>query len=130
MFRPLLFLIIINDLEIELTCSYLFFADDLTLIAPRSQQHELRSSIGQALCWSRRWVLPFNASKSHHLSIEGHCDHRLVLSDAANGELVTKYEQINDLGITVNSGFIPSVNVLTAANKARGMLCFIKRSCA
>ncbi len=41
---------------------------------------------------------------------------------------MTKCEQINDLGITVNSAFTPSANVLTAANKARGMLHFIKRS--
>ncbi len=39
---PLLFLIFINDLENELTCNHLFFADDVKLIAPRSQQHELR----------------------------------------------------------------------------------------
>ncbi len=41
---------------------------------------------------------------------------------------MTKCEHINDLGITVNSAFTPSVNVLTAADKARGMLYFIKRS--
>ncbi len=41
---------------------------------------------------------------------------------------MTKCEQINDLCITVNSAFTPSVNVLTASNKARGMLYFIKRS--
>ncbi len=41
---------------------------------------------------------------------------------------MTKCEQINDLGITVNSAFTPSANVLAAANKARGMLYFIKRS--
>ncbi len=35
--------------------------------------------------------------------------------------------QINDQDITVNSGFIPSANVLTAANKARGMLRFMKK---
>ncbi len=29
----------------ELTCNHLFFADDVKFIAPRSQQHELRSSI-------------------------------------------------------------------------------------
>ncbi len=78
--EPLLFLIFINDLENELTCNHLFFADDDKLIAPRSQQHELRSSIEQAINWSRRWDLPINASKSHHLSIGGHPDHRLVLS--------------------------------------------------
>ncbi len=41
---------------------------------------------------------------------------------------MTKCEQINDLGITVNSAFTPSANVLTAANKVRGILSFIKRS--
>ncbi len=41
---------------------------------------------------------------------------------------VNRCEQINDLGITVNSAFTPSGNVLTAANKVRGMLYFIKRS--
>ncbi len=66
---PLLFLIFINDLENELTCNHLFFADDVKLIAARSQQHELRSLIEQALNWSRRWDLPLNASKSRHLSI-------------------------------------------------------------
>ncbi len=48
-FGPLLFLILINDLENELTCNHLFFADDVKLIAPRSQQYELRSSVEQAL---------------------------------------------------------------------------------
>ncbi len=78
---PLQFLIFINDLDNELTCNHLFFADDVKLIAPRSQQHELRSSIEQALNVSRRWDLPINASKSHHLSIGGHPDDRLVLSE-------------------------------------------------
>ncbi len=41
---------------------------------------------------------------------------------------MTKCEQINDLGVTVNSAFTPSANVLTAANKARGMLYLMKRS--
>ncbi len=41
---------------------------------------------------------------------------------------MTKCEQIHDLGVTVDSAFTPSANVLTAANKARGMLYLIKRS--
>ncbi len=44
---PLLFLIFINELADELTCNHLFFADNVKLIAPRSQQHELRSPIQQ-----------------------------------------------------------------------------------
>ncbi len=109
-------------------CDHLFFADDVKLIAQRSQQHELRSSIEQALSRCRRWDLPVNASRNHLLPRGGHPDHRLVLSEESNGELMTKCEQINDLGITVNSAFTPSANVLATANKARGMLYFMQRS--
>ncbi len=52
----------------------------------------------------------------------------VVLFEEANGEQMTKCKQTNDVGITVNSAFTPSMNVLTAANKARGMRYFIKRS--
>ncbi len=93
---PLLFLIFINDLEYELTSNHVFFAEDAKVIAPRNQQHELRSSIQQELSCYRKWDLPLNASKSHHLSIGGHSDHRLVLSEKA------KCEKANDLGISVN----------------------------
>ncbi len=122
----LLFLIFLNDLENELTCNDLFVVDDEKLIAPRSQQPELRSSIQQALSWSRRWDLLLNASKSHPLSIGGPPDHRLALSEEEEGKRMTKCEQINAMGITANSAFTPSANVLTAANKARGMLYFIQ----
>ncbi len=44
------------------------------------------------------------------------------------GKSLQKCEQINDLGITVNSALTPSANVLTAADKARGILYFIQRS--
>ncbi len=107
---------------------HLCFADNVKLITPKKQQHEIRTSIQQARSWSRRWDLPLNASKSHRLSIGSTPDHHLVLSEETEGKLMAKCEQINDLGITVNSAFTPSTNVLTAANKARGMLYFIKRS--
>ncbi len=48
--------------------------------------------------------------------------------EEAAGTLLQKCEQINNLGINVNAAFTPSVNVLAAANKARGMLYFIKSS--
>ncbi len=65
-------------------------------------------------------IIRCHASKSHHLSIGDHPDDRLVLSEEANGEQMAKCEQLNDLGITMNSAFTPSANVLTAANKAMG----------
>ncbi len=58
----------------------------------------------------------------------GSPDFRIALSEEVEGKSLQKYEQINDLGITVSSAFTPSAYVLTATNKARGMLYFIKRS--
>ncbi len=62
------------------------------------------------------------------ISIGGTPDLHIALSEGAAGKSLQKCEQINDLGITVNAAFTPSANVLAAANKARGMLYFIKRS--
>ncbi len=93
---PLLFLIFINELADELRCNHLFFADDVRLIAPRSQQHELQSSIRQAFNWSHRWDLPLNANKSHQLTIGGTPDLRIALSEEA-------------AGITVNAAFTPQL---------------------
>ncbi len=125
---PLLFLIFIHDLADELTCNHLFFTDDVKLIAPKGLQHELGSSIRQAFNWSHRCDLPLNASKSHHLSIGSTPDLRIALPEEATCKSLQKCEQIYDLGITVNAAFTPSANVLAAANKARGMFYFIKRS--
>ncbi len=83
---PLLFLIFINDLADELACSDLFFADNFKLIAPRSQQKELGSSIRQAFKWSHRWDLLLNASKNHHLSIGGTPDLPIALPEEAAGK--------------------------------------------
>ncbi len=53
-----------------------------------------------------------------------------VENDHARGKarVLGRNPFINNLGITVNSAFTPSANVLTVANKARGMLNLIERS--
>ncbi len=53
---------------------------------------------------------------------------RIDLSEEAEGKSLQKFEQVNNRGITVNSAFTPSANVLAAVNKTREMLYFIKRS--
>ncbi len=93
----------------------------------RSQLHDLWSSIQQEFTWSRRWDLPLNASKSHHLSIGGTPDLRFALPAEDAGISLQICKQIYYLGIAVNAAFTPSANVLAAANKARGMLYFIKK---
>ncbi len=85
-------------------------------------------TIQEAFSWSCKGDLPLNAGKSQYLSIRGPPHHFLVLFEGTWSNQMNKCEKINDLGIAVNSTFTPSANVLTAANKARGMLHFNKRS--
>ncbi len=70
---------------------------DVKLIASRRQQHKLRSSIQQALSWSRKWDLPLNASKCH-------CppDLRLVLPEEPDGKSTQKCEQ--ESGTALHAG--------------------------
>ncbi len=117
----------IEDFADRLACNDLLFADNVKLIAFRRQQHELRASGQKALSWSCKWNLPLNARKSYHLSIGRPHNFCLPLSEEDRGESMQKFEYINNMGIAVNSAFTSSANVLTAANKAGGMLYFIKR---
>ncbi len=55
-------------------------------------------------------------------------DHHWTNFVQSEGKRMKKCEKVNDLGITVKSAFTPSANALTAANKAKEMLYFIKRS--
>ncbi len=47
---------------------------------------------------------PINVRKNHHLAIGRPPDLRLALSEEDEGKSMQKWEQINDLSITVTSG--------------------------
>ncbi len=51
----------------------------------------------------------------------------LAVYEEDEGESIQSCEQTNNLGIIVNSAFIPSANVLIQTNKARGMLYLVER---
>ncbi len=63
--------------------------------------------------WSRRWDLHLNASKSQHFKL-------------GIPETTQTWGRVKVLGVTVNSVFTTSYGVLIAANKANGMINFIK----
>ncbi len=51
----------------------------------------------------------------------------MILSEKTEANAIEKCDKMNDLGITVNLAFSASANVLSDANKARGMLNFITK---
>ncbi len=62
---PLLILLFVNDLQ-ALT---LLFADDVKLVAPRTQNMNLHSFLMAAWDWSLKWNLPINPAKCNYLTI-------------------------------------------------------------
>ncbi len=73
---PMMCVMLITDLAGQPTCNYLFFIDKVKLIAPRSQQQELRSSLLQAHSWACRWDFPL--------------DFHFALSEEDKGQLIPR----------------------------------------
>ena len=64
---PVLFLIFINDLEIDIVNSVFKFADDTKLLSGKindsNDRDQLQQDLQQLLNWSDSWQMPFNTSK-------------------------------------------------------------------
>ncbi len=88
--EPFLFLIFLNGLADEMQSFVL--RKRCKPMASRGQKNELRSLILQALSWPRKWELPVNATRSFYISIQGPPDHRLILSEEADGKNMKKCE--------------------------------------
>ncbi len=62
---PILFVIYVNNLPEHLSVDSLPYANDVKLIAPRSDV--LQTSLNISVNWSRDWELDLNPTKSEHL---------------------------------------------------------------
>ncbi len=67
---PILFVIYVNDIPNHLLADSLLFADDVQLIAPPPNCHDiLQNSLSSSTSWSKDWELDLNPTKSEHLPI-------------------------------------------------------------
>ena len=68
---PALFLLYINDLPSDVICNIAIYADDTSLYCKCDhtsglcQQLELASDLWDTMDWSRKWLVDFNAGKTH-----------------------------------------------------------------
>ena len=143
---PTLFIIFVNDLPAQLQGSVKLFADDTKLYslvgssAPdgRSTMHSLVRSMAEGRSsmqadldslgdWSRRWLLPFNATKCKIMHL-GSATPRLsyLLNDVALHEV----DHEKDLGIIMGQELKFRKQTAAAAAKASQMLAVVKRSFA
>ncbi len=130
---PILFIIYVNDLPDHLSADSLLYAGNVKLIAPRNRHYILQSSLNNNTSWSKDWELDFNPTKSEHLPI-GNSPHfatyTLPSHNPTNTQTIPTVTTTKDLGIALNSRLSAEDNVVSAANKARRMLFYLKRSFA
>ncbi len=70
--RPFLFIIYINDIDVELNNCISKFADDVKIRNSISTEHDrmsLQEDLRKISKWSQRWEIPFNVNKCHILQV-------------------------------------------------------------
>ena len=124
---PLLFIIYINDLDLELLSKLSKLADDTKLgINANSDDaiQQLQEDLNKIGEWSQMWQMPFNLEKCKVMHI-GHKNKK------AKYELLGKEleicEQEKDLGVIISNDLKSSKQCIEAEKKASKILGYIKR---
>lgn len=124
---PLLFLIYINDLDVDLVSKVSKFADDTKLginAADPNSILELRQDLVKIGEWSEKWQMPFNTDKCHVL----HVGSRNPMEDyQLLGTQIASVTQELDLGVLITNEFKFSAQCIAAEKKAQRVLGYIKR---
>ncbi len=102
--------------------------------SPLRNRHDiLQNSLNSSTSWSKDWELDLNPTKSEHLPI-GNSSHfvtyTLPFHNPPNTQTLPTVSTTKDLGIILNTRLSAEDNVVSSANKALGMLFYLKRSFA
>ena len=130
MLGPVLFLIYINDLLEGLVSSGKIFADDSKIfknIRSPIDRDILQSDLAKLEQWSKKWLLQFNASKTHVMHI-GRPVPNPQYSYTLNNQQIEAVKEQNDLGIIVSSNFSVSPHVARVAAKANSAVGRVKHT--
>ena len=125
---PVLFLIYINDIDVNINSHILKFADDTKIFrisSTTNDTNELQQDLKTLLKWSEDWQMLFNADKckSIHYGFnnKNHSYHM-------NGQVLEQVNQEKDLGVIITNSLKNSTNCATAAKKANRVLGIINRT--
>ena len=125
---PILFLIYINDLDLDLSCCTLKFADDTKIygnINSYDDASKLQQDLNKLVTWSQTWQMPFNVQKCKVMHFgRKNLRYPYIMKES-------QLETVNsekDLGILLSSDGKVSVQCAQACMKANRILGMIKRS--
>ncbi len=128
---PILFVIYVNDLPDRLSVDSKLYANDIKLIAPRNCHNILQNFLNISASWPKNWELDLNPTKSEHLPVDNSphfVTYTLPSHSPPNTQNISTVSTAEDLVIVLNIRLNAEDNVVSAANKGRRMLFYLKRS--
>ena len=125
---PCLFLIYINDIDLNISGEMLKFADDTKVICAIEKEENgatLQADLDKLLDWSNKWQMQFNLEKCKvmHFGYNNPC---LEYTMGEAKLTVTKSEK--DLGVVIDSTLKPAAHIANCVKKANQMLGMIQRT--
>ena len=125
---PLLFLIYINDLDMEIVSKVGKFADDTKMcrgVALESEVQILRQDLNRMYKWSTDWQMLFNSDKCTVMHVgKNNAEHEYQLGE----KILKKSKQETDLGIVMDDNGKSAGQCAKAVKKANAVLGMIKRN--
>ncbi len=115
---PVLFIIYINDINVELYNFIAKFSADTkirnSVISDRDKQ-SLQDDVNKISAWFVRWEMPFNVQKCHILQVG---TRNLKYDYEISDEKLENVHCVKDLGVTITSNLKFSQQCKEAADKA------------
>ena len=125
---PVLFLIYINDIDLNIYGEMLKFADDTKVICPIVNEEygeTLQTDLDRLMDGSNKWLMQFTIEKCKvmHFGYNNPC-----LEYTMGGEKLMMTESEKDLGVVIHSTLKPAAHITNCVNKANQMLGMIQRT--
>ena len=124
---PILFLLYINHIASNLTCSYKVFADDLKIfmkldkVSPLTSAHDLQRDIDLLHTTASSWGLAMNFQKCAVLHFRRKFHTLTPTSYTLNGDMIPCVSSYSDLGVIVDNEMKFHEHCSQAACKAGGV---------
>ena len=125
---PCLFIIYINDIDLNISGEMLKFVDDTKVICPMEKEENgatLQADLDKLLDWSNKWQMQFNLEKCKVMHF-GYNNPYLEYTMGGAKLTVTKSEK--DLGVVIDSTLKPAAHIANCVKKANHMLGMIQRT--
>ena len=132
---PLLFLILLGDIDSNIASSFLSsFADDTRIsigLSNVTQASALQSDLEAVYQWADENNMSFNNLKFEVLRYGGNTTLKLITSyTSSNGTIIDAKEHVRDLGVTMSSNGNFSEHIRKMCQSARNMCSWILRTFA